>query len=424
MKAEFWNGNMAAARAAQRARVQAIAAYPITPQTHTVEYLAKFVADGELRARLTKVESEHSALSACVGASSVGARTFTASCSQGIALMSEVLFFAAGLRLPIVMAVSNRTLSVPVNIWSDHQDTLVNRDTGWMQFYAGSVQEVYDLTFTAFKIAEDSSVLLPVMVAYDGFILSHASEPIVPISAEQADAFMPPPGQGEWPILDPDKPQQFGEVLFPEWYPDFEYKKHQALVESLGVAARVWREFGTITGRALTPIDTWFCEDAELIFVGIGSMMQTTRAAVVGLRARGASVGLVNIRSFRPFPEKELRQALEGAARVVVLDRDIGYGTTGMVFPDVLRSLYPLPQRPTALNMIIGTGGKEITPQTIERCFELGMEASGERTVLWPDARGPEEGIPYDDTIQLPRPAELGGCPLSDRAALTNDGAT
>ncbi len=416
MKTEFWNGNMAAARAAQRARVQSIAAYPITPQTHTVEYLAKFVADGELHARLTKVESEHSALSACVGASSVGARTFTASCSQGIALMSEVLFFAAGLRLPIVMAVSNRTLSVPVNIWSDHQDTLVNRDTGWIQLYAASVQEVYDLVFTAFKIAENADVLLPVIVAYDGFILSHASEPIVPISQEEADAFMPPPGQGTWPILDPDNPQQFGEVLFPEWYPDFEYKKHQALVGSLGIAAQVWREFGAITGRTLTPIDTWFCEDAELLFVGIGSMMQTTRAAVLGLRARGAKVGLVNIRSFRPFPEQELRQALAGAERVVVLDRDIGYGTTGMVYPDVLRALYALPQRPIALNMIIGTGGKEITPQTIERCFELGLEASGERTVLWPDARGPEEGIPYDESIQLPPAPQPGGCALNGGA--------
>lgn len=395
MKREFWNGNMAAARAAQLARVNVVAAYPITPQTHTVEYISQFVADGELDAQLTKVESEHSALSACVGASVVGARAFTASCSQGIALMSEVLYFASGLRLPIVMAVSNRTLSVPVNIWSDHQDTLVNRDSGWLQIYAGSVQEIYDLTFAAFRIAEDAEVLLPVIVAYEGFILSHASEPALPISQEQADAFLPPPNATERPLLDPQKPLQFGEVLFPDWYPDYEYKKHRALADSLEIVRRIWRELGELTGRSYEPIDAWNTEDAELVLVGIGSMMQTAWVAAETLRQEGIKVGVVNLRAFRPFPEEDLRAALRHAEAVLVLDRDIGYGTTGMVFPDVLRTLYTSQNRPRALNFIIGTGGKDITPQTIRRCVELGAQDQGEKTVFWPDARGPEEGIPY-----------------------------
>ncbi len=411
VKTEFWNGNMAAARATQRARVQVIAAYPITPQTHTVEYLSQFVADGDLDAQMVKVESEHSALSACCGAAGVGARSFTASCSQGLQLMSEVMYFASGMRFPIVMAIANRTLSVPVNIWADHQDSLVNRDAGWIQLYAGDVQEVYDLMLLAYRVAEDPRVYLPAMVCYDGFILSHASEPVDPITQEQADRFLRPPGVTERAILDTQNPQQFGEVLFPDFYPDYEFKKHTALNIALDVMREAMDEYAEVSGRQLEPVEGWFLDDAEYVFVGIGSMMQTARYAAQQMRARGEKVGVLALRVFRPFPENEIRRALRGVRMVLVMDRDIGYGSSGMVYPDVTRALYHAADRPRALNFIIGTGGKDITPTTLERCLEIavGAEASalaaGEQTageqmadaqtVFWPDARGPAEGIAY-----------------------------
>jgi pyruvate ferredoxin oxidoreductase alpha subunit len=401
MTAEFINGNMAAALAAKHSRVQVVAAYPITPQTHTVEYLAQFVADGELEARMVKVESEHSALSACAGASSVGARTFTASCSQGIALMTEVLYFTSGMRFPVVMAVANRTLSVPVNIWADHQDTLVNRDSGWLQLYTGSVQEVYDLVLSAFRIAEDERVSLPCIVSYDGFILSHASEPVQLLSQAEVDRFLPPSRAASRPILDPEKPLQFGEVLFPEWYPDYEYKKHRALADSIHVVQETFDALGELTGRKRGVVDSWYCDDADVVLLGIGSMMQTALHTARRLRKQGKKVGVLNVRCYRPFPDQQVIAALEHAKTVAVLDRDIGYGTSGMVFQDVTRALYTSTARPRALNFIIGTGGKDITPQTIERCVELAVAAKPGDTVLWPDARGPEEGIPYTQGLTL-----------------------
>ncbi|MBI2374263.1 MAG: pyruvate ferredoxin oxidoreductase [Deltaproteobacteria bacterium] len=395
MSTAFWNGNMAAAQAAKQARVQVVAAYPITPQTHTVEYLANFVADGELRARLIKVESEHSALSACAGACAVGARAFTASCSQGLALMSEVLYFTAGMRFPVVMAVANRTLSVPVNIWADHQDTLVQRDTGWLQLYASNVQEVYDLVLAAFKIAEHPEVSLPCIVSYDGFILSHASERVETLTQAAVDAFLPPPGSAARPVLDPAHPLQFGEVLFPDYYPDYELKKHNALRDSMSVITGVFDELLAISGRKLSPVEGFLLEDAELVILGIGSMMQTARLTALSLRERGERVGVLGLRAFRPFPEREVVAALGKARVVAVLDRDIGYGTSGMVYPDVTRSLYPSDVRPDVLNFIIGTGGKDITPASIERCVELARPGHRGQSVFWPDARGAPEGIPY-----------------------------
>ena len=395
MSPRFWNGNMAAAEAARRARVQLVAAYPITPQTHTVEYLSQFVADGELAARMIKVESEHSALSACCGAAAVGARTFTASCSQGLQLMSEVMYFASGMRFPIVMAIANRTLSAPVNIWPDHQDTLVNRDSGWLQLYATTVQEIYDLTLCAFRVAEHEDVSLPVLVAYDGFILSHANEPVEEVTQAEADAFLPPAGVTTRPILDPARPVQFGEVLFPEWYPDYEYKKHTALTGSLAVLQEAFEDLARVTGRRYAPLEGDTSTGAEIVLFGIGSMMQTARFAAAQLRAEGRNVSVLTMRSFRPFPEAALREAMRGVGTVIVLDRDVGYGTAGMVYPDVTRALYHLPHRPRALNCVIGLGGKDITPKTIRRCVELAGEDHGEQTVFWPDARGPAEGIPW-----------------------------
>jgi pyruvate ferredoxin oxidoreductase alpha subunit len=400
MTTAFWNGNRAAAEAARQARVQVVAAYPITPQTHTVEYLSEHVAAGRLNARLVRVESEHSALSACCGASAVGARAFTASCSQGLQLMSEVLYFASGMRFPIVMAIANRTLSVPVSIWADHQDTLVNRDCGWIQLYAASVQEVYDLILMAFRTAEDPRVLLPAMVAYDGFILSHASEPVTPLPDEEVASLLPPMPPNLRPLLDPKDPKQFGEVLFPDFYPDIEYKKHKALEDSLLVLGEAFDEFHGKTGRRLSAVETHGCEDAETILVGLGSMMQTARVAAARLRAEGIPVGVAQVRCYRPFPDRDLAAAVGRAKTVLVLDRDIGYGSAGMVYPDVTRALYHLPSRPDVLNFIVGTGGKDITPRTIERCVELGRTGYRGQSIFWPDARGPMEGIAYTPGVK------------------------
>ena len=394
MATEFWNGNMASAQAVKQARTQVIAAYPITPQTHTVEYLSQFVNDGEMEARLVKVESEHSALSACAGAAAVGARTFTASCSQGLQLMSEVMYFTSGMRFPVVMAVANRTLSVPVNIWADHQDTLVNRDAGWLQIYAGSVQEVYDNMLCAFRIAEHAEVCLPALVAYDGFIISHASEPIEPLDQAQVDGFLPAIGAGNRPILDTKNPLQFGEVLFPDFYPDFEYKKHRALADSLSVIKETFADFAKLSGRQYSAIETEGCEDAETIIIGIGSMMHTARYTAKKLREQGQKIGVATLRVFRPFPEAELLEAIGEAKTLLVLDRDIGYGSSGIVYQDVTRALYHQKNRPEALNFIIGLGGKDITEKTIERCVELGNDGYGGQAVFWPDARGPKEGLP------------------------------
>ena len=402
MSVEFWNGNMACAQAMKQARVQVVAAYPITPQTHTVEYLARFVADGVLDARLVKVESEHSALSACAGAASVGARTATATCSQGLALMCEVLYFTSGMRFPVVMAVANRTLSVPVNIWADHQDTLVNRDSGWLQLYAGTVQEVYDLVLCSFRIAEHPDVCLPVMIAYDGFILSHASEPVETLSQEAVDLVVGPLGVTERPLLDPEKPVQFGEVLFPEWYPANELKKHRALADSEVVVRQAFDAIEAASGRAYDLVDAWDCEDADVVLLGLGSMMRTALHAARGLRSRGERVGVINVRSFRPFPAEALARAVGTASTVIVLDRDIGYGTSGMVYPDVTRALYHAPARPDVVNMVIGTGGKDITVSTIERCVELGRGGFQGQSVFWPDARGAPEGPAWTEGLEPP----------------------
>lgn len=391
MRREFWSGNMAAAQAAKLARCQVIAAYPITPQTHTVEYISEFIANGELHAELVKVESEHSALSVCAGASAVGARAFTASCSQGLQLMSEVLYFTSGMRFPVVMAIAHRTLSVPVNIWPDHQDTLVNRDCGWIQIYTNSIQEVYDQTLMAFRISEDNDVCLPIMVSYDGFILSHASEAVDTIEQGEADGFIPKPGKTDRPIMDPAHPLQFGEVLFPNWYPDYEYKKHMALVNSKEVIQRVYEEFEKRFGRKYGLIDTYRCEDADVIFLGLGSMMSTTKWIVERLREQGEKVGQLNIRAFRPLPEEEIAKAVANAKTLAVLDRDIGYGTSGMVFSDITRILNNREKMPKALNFIIGLGGKDIVPQTIENCYTIAKAGFQGQTVFWPDANIGEE---------------------------------
>jgi pyruvate ferredoxin oxidoreductase alpha subunit len=390
----FLDGNEAAARAALDCQVQVIAAYPITPQTTIVEHLAQFVADGRLKAEIIHVESEHSALSAVVGASMVGARAFTASCSQGLQLMSEVLYFTSGMRQPVVMAVANRTLSQPVNIWVDHQDSMVNRDAGWLQFYAATCQEVYDFIILGYKIGERREISLPCMVCFDGFITSHVAEEVDTLDAAAVGEFLVPLGHPQREILDPERPLQFGEVLFPPWYPGFEYKKHRALLDSIKATEEEFREFKRLSKRGYDLVIPYMVEDAELIFLGLGSHMLTCQYVVDQLRGEGKRVGLLRLLAFRPFPEEKIRAITKKALAIVVLDRSVGYGTSGLVYPDITRTFANQKERPYLLDFIIGLGGKDISPHIIERCYEISLEvlSKGEvkKEVFWPEI---EDGV-------------------------------
>ena len=366
-------GNKATALAAKLARIQVVSAYPITPQTTIVEYLAKYINDGELNARMIRVESEHSALSAVVGASLTGARTFTATSSQGLQLMSEMLYLTSGLRLPVIMAVPNRTLSTPVNIWCDHQDALVNRDSGWIQLFCSNVQEIFDFTLCAYKFCEDPNVLLPAMVCYDGFFLSHVSEVVNIESQAMVDEFLPTIEESmkHRDILDVTNPLQFGEVVFPDWYPAIEYKKHNALKESYKYIEKTWNEFREKFDREYHSIESYNTDEAQIVFVCMGSMAGTVKWTI---NNKLKNTGLVTIKRYRPFPYEEIRKTLSSKTLLIVLDRDIGYGSSGMLFTDVVQSFCNFDCRPKFLNFIVGLGGKEITPKTIMNCYEMAIK--------------------------------------------------
>lgn len=366
-----------------------MAAYPITPQTEIVETLYKSISSGELKAYAIPVESEHSAMSACVGASAVGARAFTASSSQGLALMHECLFLASGFRLPIVMAVANRALSQPVSIMCDHGDSLAQRDTGWLQFYVENCQEALDTILIAYRVAEDERVLLPVMVCLDGFFLSHLSEPVeIPTSAE-AEAFLPPPDP-HYPTLNLKKPIILGAMPYPPYHNEFQYDKHVCLEYAGTVVREVFDRFAKDFGRKYNPVEPYQTDDAELIIVGMGSMMGTVRHAVNQMRRAGKKVGLARIKMYRPFPYGELAEVAGKSDIVAVLDRDVSPGTGGILYPDVLRSLYALSDRPKVVNFVLGLGGRDISPLTVEKVVSetrrVKKTGLSEKETFWPDA--------------------------------------
>ncbi len=390
MNRRFISGTTACAEAARLARVQVVAAYPITPQTHIVEALTQYAYDGVLEAEMIPVESEYAAMSASVGASLVGARAFTASSSQGLALMHEILPYAAGLRLPLVMAVANRSVASPVTIFADHQDSLPQRETGFLQLYAESCQEILDLTLLAYRVAEDTEVLLPVMVCFDGFFLSHISEPVEVPGPEEALAFVPL-REPAYPTLDLDRPKCFNVMAFPEYFEEFQRDKHESMLRAAGVFDRAAEEFAKTFGRKHERLKVYRVEDAEQVLVGLGSMMGTTRQVVDRLREQGRKVGMIGLLCYRPFPMAELSRHLAGGKTVGVLDRDLGYGSGGIVFQDVCRSLYNLADRGPAVNFILGLGGRDVTEDTIEACYDRlarldrhqALPAGQE--VFWPD---------------------------------------
>ena len=352
--------SLACSEAVKLANTDVIAAYPITPQTHIVEHLSELVADGHLDAEFVPVESEHSAMSACLGSSAAGARTFTSSASQGLALMHEMLFLAPSMRLPIVMAVANRSLSGPISIWNDHSDAMAERDTGWIQYFCQNGQEVLDLTIAAFKIAEDPRVILPVAVNLDGFILSHVIEPIdIPGQAE-VDAWLPPFDPQH--RLDINNPRSMGTIGMPEIYTEAKKACMVVLEDSYSVIKEHWESFGKAFGRNYAPIDAYKTDDADTVFVVMGSMGETIMTAVDEMRDAGKKVGMVNIRLWRPFPTDDFMNALGAAKNIIVIDRALCPGAdSGPVGGEIKSMLFDRGRQAYVQNFVCGLAGRDVT---------------------------------------------------------------
>jgi pyruvate ferredoxin oxidoreductase alpha subunit len=353
--------SIAAAEAVKQANVDVISAYPITPQTHIVEHLSDLVANGEMDAEFFCVESEHSALSVCVGSEATGARSFTCTSSQGLALMSEITYIASGLRLPIVMILANRTLSSPLSIWNDHSDVMSIRDCGWIQFFTENGQEVYDHVFISYRLAEDRGVLLPVIINMDGFILSHVIEPLEMIEQEKIDRFLPP--YKPLHSLHPDKPITMGAFALPAIFTETKKAQEVALRSSTPKILETWKAFGEMTGRYYHPVETYKTEDAETLLVTMGSCGETASVAVDKLREEGRAVGLVKIRLWRPFPFDEFKKATLGAKQLVVIDRAISIGGPGgPVASEIKAALYGHDARPSIYNFVAGISGRDVAP--------------------------------------------------------------
>lgn len=369
-------GSYATAHAVKTARPNVISAYPITPQTHIVEDLSKMMANNEIpNCEYINVEAEFSAISALIGASAVGARTYSATTSQGLLLMHEALFNVAGMRLPVVMTVVNRAVSAPINIWNDQQDSVSQRDTGWIQIYTEDTQEAADTVLQAFKIAEDKDVMLPVMVCMDGFVLSHVYEPVVLMDQNEADSYLPPftPEQ----ILDPKNPKTFGALGGPECYTEFRYSIETAMDKALEKIEEAAKDFEKITGRFHGGlIDGYHLEDAEIVLVSMGSILGTMKNVVDEYRSRNEKVGILKIRSFRPFPIDAVRNALEYAKIVCVIEKDISLGRKeGVLFTEIKSALYNTDITAPAIGYIVGLGGRDILPDHIEEIIENTKEA-------------------------------------------------
>ncbi|HTW40648.1 MAG TPA: transketolase C-terminal domain-containing protein [Thermoplasmata archaeon] len=383
MTLEVLSGNHAQSEAVRLARVNVVAAYPITPQTTIVEGIADFVAQGRLPAQFVRVESEHSAMQVCVSAAALGARTYTATSSQGLLLMHELLHWASGMRAPIVMGVVNRAIAPPWSAGADHADTLAQRDTGWIQLYAETNQEVLDMVLEAYRLAEDVAVRLPAMVCEDAFYLSHTVEPVDVPSAETVDAFLPPRvGRA---ILVPGVPGRLGSFTGPEDYVKFRQQEAAAMDRVIPTLDGVEQEFLHSFGRTLGgPVVPYLLEDATTVLVTLGTASTTARAVVDELRAQGHKAGLLKIRLLRPFPAAEVRAALASAVRVGVLDRAWTFGFTGAVATEVRAALYTAHRRPPLTSFLAGIGGRDVTPSLVRRIFER-LESGEEERPVWMD---------------------------------------
>ena len=375
-------GNHAVSWGAKLARVEVISAYPITPQTQVVEALSEMCSEGELAARFIKVESEHSAMAACIGASAAGVRTFTATSSQGLALMHELLHWAALGRHPVVMANINRALAPGWNIWTDQNDSLSQRDTGWIQLYCETAQEVLDTTVQAFKLAE--GVNLPVMIVLDAFYLSHTAEPVDIPDQEEVDRFLP---KRETTVkLDVRDPHAFGALVRPDHYMEMRKDQQDAMTQAVATLGTVEDEWERRFNRRYGAVESYRVEDAQLILVTSGTITSTARYVVDQRRAEGEDVGLVKVKMFRPFPTAAIRLALRGVRQVAVLDRNVSPGHSGIFAEEIRAALYdvPLDDRPAVFGYVVGLGGRDVTPSVIDDIVDRtrGSEAP-DREDLW-----------------------------------------
>jgi len=363
--------SLAIAEAAKLANVDVVAAYPITPQTHIVERMAEIVANGELDAEYIPVESEHSAMSACLGSSGVGARTFTATAGQGLELMHEVLYVASAMRLPIVMVVANRALSSPLNVWGDQSDLMAVRDTGWIQMICENGQEAFDTTLLAFRIAEDHRVLLPVMVHCDGFYLTHVVEPIEFLSQEDVNRFLPPIN---YPLpLNPDKPLTMGAFAPSFIYTEAKKAQEVNIRNSKKVITELWSEFAKTFGRQYHAVEKYRTEGAKTLLMTLGSFGETAMTAVDKMRSEGQEVGLLKLRLWRPFPFEELREAVGNAELLIVVDRALSFGGPGgPAYSEVRSALYSEKTHPKIVGFVGGLGGRDLTVAEFEGMVKKG----------------------------------------------------
>lgn len=359
-KVEVWDGNMANSQALRQADVDVVAAYPITPSTATVENYAMFHANGYIDGEVIMVESEHAAMSACVGAGAAGGRVATATSSQGLALMIEVLYQASGMRIPVVLCLVNRALAAPLNVNGDHSDLYLTRDSGWISLDAFNPQQAYDMTLMAFKISEHPAVRLPVISNQDGFMTSHTAQNVTPLEDEVACKFV-----GDYlqvnALLNFDKPVTHGVQTEQDWHFEHKAKQHAALMGSKKVILEVFKEFKELTGREYNLVETYNMENSEIAVVCLGTTFETAIVAIEELKAEGINAGVVAPRVFRPFPLEEMAEALQGVKAIACMDRSAPGGTVGTLFNEISGALINTPNRPLVSNLIYGLGGRDMT---------------------------------------------------------------
>ncbi len=368
-------GNYAAAYAVKLAKVKVVAAYPITPQTSVIEKIAELIDNGEMSAEYIKVESEHSAMSACIGASAAGVRTFTATSSQGLLYMHEMLHWASGSRLPIVMAQVNRSIAPPWSIWTDQNDSISQRDTGWIQFYCENNQDILDSLIQAYKVVEDKKVLLPAMVCYDGFELSHTAMPLELPDQREIDNFLGPYNL-KHALIDFDRPSTHGNLVSPEFYMEFRLLIQKAMENAKHVIDKTASDFSRRFGRDHgSQIQCYKCRSADVAIVSMGALSSEAKEAVDRLRKKKVPVGAIKVRVFRPFPTEVFQEIGKSVKAFVIIDRNISFGIEGVLFTEVKSSLYPLDKKPLVLGFIAGLGGRDIRVRHIIKAARKALNA-------------------------------------------------
>lgn len=368
-KIEVWDGNMAASHAMRQAQIDVVAAYPITPSTPIVQNYGTFMGNGYIDGEFVMVESEHAAMSACVGAAAAGGRVATATSSQGFALMVEVLYQASGMRLPIVLNLVNRALASPLNVNGDHSDMYLSRDTGWINLCTYNPQEAYDFNLMAFRIAEDLRVRVPVIVNQDGFICSHTAQTVRPLSDAEAYTFV-----GEYksknPMLDFNRPVTYGSQTEEDWHFEHKAQLHHAIMESHKVIKEVFEEFAKLTGRVYNFVETYDLDDAEVAIVALGTTVESARIAAKEARKKGIKAGVVSLRTLRPFPFDQFGEKLKHLKAIACLDRSLPAGAMGMLFNETTSAIHAAGGKVVVSNYIYGLGGRDLTQTHLTDVYE------------------------------------------------------